>query len=147
MCCSGRLYPKRTNYQCCYGIYKLVKAGQTCCRDADGTVVVGDGNSCCAGQPYTNTTTMRCVCSTLYNDGHPRQCCGGKVMSGVQICCGGTQSNGRAYDVRRNYKCCGADYIASTSLCCQTAPDNWKVRKCLISRVELLCILTCLLTT
>lgn len=111
---------------CCHGYYKLVNQGQVCCKNSRGSVEVGVGNACCDGTPYDNATKY-CVCGALYDDAS-RHCCGGKVTSRAQVCCGGPESDGRAYDEDlHRKKCCGTEYVPISSLCCKSNLGTWKV--------------------
>ena len=60
------------------------------------------------------------------------------MVSRVQVCCGGTESNGRAYDQEPGKMCCGSDYVPRSSLCCKSTAGSWEVReykKMFVSRV------------
>ena len=125
VCCGGRFYSERTDYQCCHGDYKRVLPGQVCCQDNSGAIYVDDGNACCNGRPYNNNSKY-CVCGALYND-NTRKCCGGQVVSVIQTCCGGPES-GRVYNENPGNKCCGNHYVPESSLCCHSNTGYWKVR-------------------
>lgn len=62
-----------------------------------------------------------------YREGNLRQCCGNKVISITETCCGGSNDAiAHAYDV--NKMCCGNAYVAKdTSMCCVDHVNRFKV--------------------
>jgi len=62
----------------------------------------------------------------LYED-YNQQCCGGNVVKGDMVCCGGA-NEGHAYTARHGMMCCGLQYILNdTSLCCGSDTGHIKV--------------------
>ncbi|CAB1442995.1 unnamed protein product, partial [Pleuronectes platessa] len=59
-----------------------------CCPDhSQGRVSVGLGDSCCGGVPYSMKGGQLC-CSRSLHDGYGVQCCGGRIVDDVPVCCG-----------------------------------------------------------
>ncbi|XP_066923568.1 usherin-like [Clytia hemisphaerica] len=127
VCCGGQFHPNQNTYQCCFGHYRQILSGQVCCHGNNG-VVVGNGNQCCGDIPYDGNGDKLCLCGALYNKANNvRQCCGNKIVSIAETCCGsGDQANAHAYDA--NKVCCGTSYVnQGTSLCCQNTVNQFKV--------------------
>lgn len=119
VCCGGQFFPYQSSYQCCYGYYRQVTKGHVCCTGDNG-VVVGVGNSCCGDVPYDTNGSKTCLCGGLY-DKFPmvRKCCGGKIVSIAETCCGNS-ARGKAYTLDPSKSCCGTYYVpSSSSLCCK----------------------------
>eukprot|EP00794_Sanderia_malayensis_P020024 gene20024-21985_t len=128
VCCGGRFHVNQAGYQCCYGHYTRVSAGQVCCNGQNG-VVVGIGNACCGDVPYPTSGNKICICSALYTKRNPeiRKCCGGKVVSIAQRCCG-NDTIGVAHDTDSTKSCCGTSYVDTNStLCCQNSMGQFQV--------------------
>uniref|UniRef100_A0A3B3X6F7 Usher syndrome 2A (autosomal recessive, mild) n=1 Tax=Poecilia mexicana TaxID=48701 RepID=A0A3B3X6F7_9TELE len=114
VCCNGKLVPSQPNHQCCGRYYVPVKTNEYCCPDhLQGRVSVGPGDSCCGGVPYSMTGGQLC-CSGRLHDGYGVQCCGGKIVDDVLVCC-----DDAVHAYKPGFICCGKEYInSSTSLCC-----------------------------
>uniref|UniRef100_A0A3B5QN66 Usherin n=1 Tax=Xiphophorus maculatus TaxID=8083 RepID=A0A3B5QN66_XIPMA len=114
VCCNGKLLPSQPNHQCCGRYYVPVKTNEYCCPDhLQGRVSVGPGDSCCGGVPYSMTGGQLC-CSGRLHDGYGVQCCGGKIVDDVLVCC-----DDAVHTYKPGFICCGKEYInSSTSLCC-----------------------------
>ncbi|XP_035991625.1 usherin [Fundulus heteroclitus] len=114
VCCNGKLVPFRPNHQCCGGYYVVVKNNEYCCPDhLQGRVSVGPGDSCCGGVPYSMTGGQLC-CSGRLHDGYGFQCCGGRIVDAILVCC-----DDAVHTYKPGFVCCGKEYInSSTSLCC-----------------------------
>ncbi|XP_019935888.2 usherin isoform X2 [Paralichthys olivaceus] len=118
VCCSGKLLPALPDHQCCGGYYVHVKTNEYCCPDhSQGRVSVGLGDSCCGGVPYSMKGGQLC-CSRSLHDGYGVQCCGGRIVDDVPVCCGDAE-RGEVHTYVPGFVCCGQDYInSSISLCC-----------------------------
>ena len=119
VCCGNTFHVQRSDFKCCHGDYIRVPSGSICCATAQGGVVVGQGDSCCGDTPYNSRGGQNCVCGILFSDGIPRKCCGGRIVSTAQVCCG-DEVVGKAYDKDSSQECCGIQYVpVRTSLCCK----------------------------
>uniref|UniRef100_A0A3Q3B8L8 Usher syndrome 2A (autosomal recessive, mild) n=1 Tax=Kryptolebias marmoratus TaxID=37003 RepID=A0A3Q3B8L8_KRYMA len=117
-CCSGKLVPPLPDHQCCGGYYVPIRNNGYCCPDhLQGRVSVGPGDSCCGGVPYSMTGGQLC-CSGSLHDGYGVQCCGGRIVDDILVCCGDAEK-GEVHQYKPGFVCCGQEYInSSTSLCC-----------------------------
>ena len=68
-----------------------------------------------------------CFCFFVIRAGNVRQCCGNKIVSIAEQCCGdGDNSTAHTYD--KNKVCCGNTYVdKDKSLCCQNEVKEFKV--------------------
>lgn len=65
--------------------------------------------------------------SYFLRQGNVRQCCGNRVVSIAETCCG-TADNAIAHAYDATKVCCGTSYVAKdTSLCCVDDVDQFKV--------------------
>ena len=55
-----------------------------------------------------------------------RQCCGGKIVSIAQTCCGGINT-GIAHNFDPSKRCCGTSYVPTNSLCCVNVIGQFQV--------------------
>ncbi|KAJ8045141.1 Usherin [Holothuria leucospilota] len=139
-CCGGQFHASQPNYQCCRGQYLEVLPGQICCADPlEDRVVVGAGDSCCAGVPYDSTGPQICCAGDFFDrsqglccantfipfdgtfsDGFNSKCCGSFVIPSNQVCCE-EAGQGRAYEPDSGRVCCGLEYVfTDLTLCCTT---------------------------
>jgi len=63
----------------------------------------------------------------FFRAGNVRQCCGNKIVSIAEKCCGdGDKSIAHTYN--QNKVCCGNSYVdKDTSLCCQNEVNEFQV--------------------
>nr|XP_006813188.1 PREDICTED: usherin [Saccoglossus kowalevskii] len=124
ICCGGQFHSFQAGYQCCNGQYLAVLPGQICCIDTnENRAIVGYGDACCGGIPYTSDGPQIC-CRGMFYDGYNSQCCGDSVVSDTMVCCEDTVS-GSAYAPDNTKQCCGTGYVEqSTTLCCEDETGN-----------------------
>ena len=60
-----------------------------------------------------------------------RQCCGNRVVSIAETCCGTGEYNDIAHAYDASKVCCGTSYVVKdTSLCCVDDVNQFKVKIC-----------------
>lgn len=109
---------------------------QICCYSVNGTSVVEkeqpDQNGCCGMKPFNYYDQECCTDNQENNEVYSpanASCCGGKVYSGIGICCPDTypyeQQIFQKTDNPKKYACCGSQaYNVLTQLCCGNTVIN-----------------------
>ncbi|CAJ1048931.1 LOW QUALITY PROTEIN: usherin [Xyrichtys novacula] len=118
VCCNNKLVPALPDHQCCGGYYIHVKTNENCCPDHSQGRVSVGPGDSCCGGVPYSTRGGQLCCSGSLHDGYKAQCCGGQIVDEKLVCCGDAEKV-EVHSYLPGFVCCGQEYInSSTSLCC-----------------------------